>query len=129
VLIAFIIQCICGVALAATKSYTPLFLISLLFLLGAAASVQTLSFVLTAESVERKVYGAAAALVNMTAALSGGVINPIFGIIVSHTGSYYAGLWLFPALSVIGIFLTQYALTETYGDYDAALLESRVSEA
>lgn len=129
VLIAFFVQCICGVALAATKSFTPLFLVSVLFLLGAAASVQTLSFVLTAESVERKVYGAAAALVNMTAASSGGIINPIFGIVVAHTGSYYAGLWLFPALSVIGIFLTKYAMRETYGEYDVMLPEGRVSEA
>ena len=128
-LIAFVVQCICGVALAATKSFTPLLLVSVLFLLGAAASVQTLSFVLTAESVERKVYGAAAALVNMVAAASGGVINPIFGVVVAHTGSYYAGLWLFPALSIVGIFLTQYALRETYGEYDAALPEGRISEA
>lgn len=129
VLIAFVVQCICGVVLASTESFTPLLLTSVLFLLGAAASVQTLSFVLTAESVEKKVYGAAAALVNMTAASSGGVINPIFGVIVSHAGSYYAGLWLFPILSIIGILLTQYALRETYSECDASSLDVRVSEA
>ena len=129
VLIAFVVQCVCGVALAATKSYTPFFLLSVLFLLGAAASVQTLSFVLTAESVERKVYGAAAALVNMVAASSGGLINPIFGVVVSHTGSYYAGLWLFPVLSIIGIFLTQFALRETYGEPAMVLPNAQASEA
>jgi MFS family permease len=96
----------------------PTLLLTLLFLLGAAAAVQTLSFVLTAESIDKKVYGAAAALVNMTAALSGGVINPIFGIIVAHTHDYYAALWLFPALSLIGIFLALFVLRETYAEKD-----------
>lgn len=127
ILAAFVMQLICGVLLAYTKSYSIAFLLTVLFFLGTAASVQTLSFVLTAESVEKKVYGAAAALVNMVAASSGGVINPIFGMIVSHTGSYSVGLWVFPALSLCGIFLTLYVLRETYVVPDAALNDARVS--
>lgn len=122
VLIAFIIQGVCGVVLAYTTAMTPTLLFSLLFLLGAAASVQTLSFVLTAESIDKKVYGAAAALVNMVAAASGGVINPIFGIIVSRTHNYYAALWLFPLLSLIGIIFTLFLLRETYAEKSAAEL-------
>lgn len=114
VFIAFALQGICGVVLAYTTAMTPLLLSSLLFLLGAAASVQTLSFVLTAESIDKKVYGAAAALVNMVAAASGGVINPIFGIIVSHTHNYYMALWVFPVLSLIGMFLAWFVFQETY---------------
>ena len=95
---------------------TPLLLITILSLLGAAASVQTLSFVLTAESVSPNVYGTAAAMVNMVAAASGGVINPIFGIIVAHTNSYDSALWVFPILSVIGILLATHTLQETYNN-------------
>ena len=82
-------------------------------MLGAAASVQTLSFVLTAESVPAEAYGTAAALVNMVAASSGGVINPIFGLIVSETGHYQTALWLFPALSLTGLLLAVFCLKET----------------
>lgn len=127
VLIAFVIQCICGVFLAATTTMTPLFLMMILFLLGAAASVQTLSFVLTAESVTKKVYGTAAAMVNMVAAASGGVINPIFGIIVSRTHDYYAALWLFPALSLVGVLLTAFVLRETY--VNATVRADEIAEA
>ena len=115
VAIAFFIQCICGVSLAMI-TMTPLLLITILSLLGAAASVQTLSFVLTAESVSTKVYGTAASMVNMVAAASGGVINPIFGIVVAHTHNYDAALWLFPVLSIVGIMLTLFVLRETYVD-------------
>ncbi len=116
VLIAFLIQGICGIVLACTTVMTPMLLISLLSLLGAAASVQTLSFVLTAESISKEVYGAAAALVNMVAAASGGVINPIFGIIVARTHDYYTALWVFPGLSIIGIFLALFVLRDTYAE-------------
>jgi MFS family permease len=114
VIAAFFIQCVCGVLLVKINALGPMVLLLILFFLGAAASVQTLSFVLTAESVDKKVYGAAAALVNMTAASSGAVINPIFGVIVAHTNSYYTALSLFPVLSVAGILLAQFALRETY---------------
>lgn len=113
VFFAFLIQGICGVTLAVV-TMTPTLLFIVLFLLGAAASIQTLSFVLTAESIDKKVYGAAAALVNMVAALSGGVINPIFGIIVARTHSYYAALWVFPILSLTGMLLALLMLRETY---------------
>lgn len=116
VAIAFIVQGICAVLLASRTNLTPIQLGAILFLLGAAASVQTLSFVLTAESINLTVYGTAAALVNMTAASSGGVINPIFGIIIAHTGSYQSALWVFPALSLIGIVMALFALKETYAD-------------
>ena len=118
VFIAFAMQCVCGIVLAYTTTMTPALLLSLLFLLGAAASVQTLSFVLTAESISKSVYGAAAALVNMVAASSGGVLNPIFGIIVARTGNYYSALWVFPALSIVGMILAIFVLRETYQEQE-----------
>lgn len=114
VLIALVIQAVCGVLLASVTAMTPALLLCILFLLGAAASIQTLSFVLTAESISKEVYGTAAALVNMVAAVSGGIINPIFGIIVARTHDYYSALWIFPSLSLIGMLLAIFALRETY---------------
>ncbi|PIZ04974.1 MAG: hypothetical protein COY58_01530 [Gammaproteobacteria bacterium CG_4_10_14_0_8_um_filter_38_16] len=129
VLFAFVMQCLCGFFLAYTKILTPISIVVILFLLGAAASVQTLSFILTAESVHKKVYGAAAALVNMTAAASGGVINPIFGIVVAHTGSYFAGLWLFPVLSMAGILMTRFMLRETYSSEMNSVVTTSIETA
>src|SRR3990167_2971453 len=114
IMIAFLIQLFCGLYLILNKSLTPLQLGIVLFLLGAAAAVQTLSFVLTAESIQKEMYGTAAALVNMTAASSGGVLNPIFGVIIAHAQNYQTALWIFPVLSFIGITMAFFALKETY---------------
>lgn len=81
--ICFLIGLVSALLFIAAPSISKYFMILILFLLGFAASAQSLTFGITKDLVPEKYFVATSGLINLTAVLTGLVLQPLMGYLIS----------------------------------------------
>lgn len=104
---------------------SPFIMMCLLFLLGFAASVQSLTFGIAKDIIPPKHFVTAAGLINLAAVFTGVVMQPLMGYLMdlhAHAGSkvvydvgdYQMGFAAVSVVLVLGLIVTYFGLKETH---------------